>query len=121
MLANDGILTLLELTNASRDVCIIYMLPVRVLEQKHCVRRRLTLKKNKYSKAPPEEMALIQALIQNSICGSMFSKKVEQSTKESEEVSVTSVYQFCMLCCPCTHTYYNTFVMAFLAVRETDL
>ncbi len=45
LLTNDGILTFLELTNASRDVCIIYMLPVRVLEQKHHVRRRLALKK----------------------------------------------------------------------------
>ncbi len=67
-------------------------------------------------------MALIQALIQNNIGGSMFSKKVEQSAKKkSEEVSVTSVYQFYMLCSPCTRTHYNTFVMAFLAVRDIDL
>ncbi len=45
VLTNGGVLTFLELTNASRDVCIIYMLPVRVFEQKHRVRRRLTLKK----------------------------------------------------------------------------
>ncbi len=45
VLTNAGVLTFLELSNASRDVCIIYMLPVRVLEQKHRVRRRLTLKK----------------------------------------------------------------------------
>ncbi len=45
VLTNEGVLTFLELTNASRDVCIIYMLPVRVLEQKHRVRRRLTFKK----------------------------------------------------------------------------
>ncbi len=38
VLPNAGLLTFIELTNASRDVCIIYMLPVRVLEQKHHVR-----------------------------------------------------------------------------------
>ncbi len=76
VLPNAGVWTFLELTNASRDVCIIYMLPVRVLEQKHHVRRSFQLKKNnnKYSKAAPDETAVIQTLIQNSICGSRFSK-----------------------------------------------
>ncbi len=45
VLTNVGVLTFLELTNARRDVCIIYMLPVRVLEQKHRLRRRFTFKK----------------------------------------------------------------------------
>ncbi len=82
ILVNAGVLSFLEFTNTSGDVCIIYMLPLRVLEQKHRVRRMLTLK-NKYSKAPQDEMALIQALIQNNICGSMFSKTVEQSAKKA--------------------------------------
>ncbi len=64
VLPNAGVLIFLELTNASRDVCIIYMSPVRVLEQKHHVRRSFTLIKknnnnNEYSKAVPDEMAFI--------------------------------------------------------------
>ncbi len=104
---------------SSRDVCIIYMLPVRVLEQKHRVRRRLTFKNN-YSKAPPDEPPSY-TLLQNSICGSMFSKKVEQSAKKIWG-------SLCDLCISILHALMSVhthilqqFVMAFLPIREIDL
>ncbi len=47
VLPNAGILTFLELTKVIRDVCIIYMLRVRVLEQKRHVALTSTPKKKK--------------------------------------------------------------------------
>ncbi len=40
--------------------------------------------------------------------GLCFQRKSSKALKKSEEVSVTSVYPFYMLCSPCTHTHCNT-------------
>ncbi len=125
VLTNHGVLTFLELTNASRDVCIIYLLPVRVLEQKHRVRRRLTLKKTNIRRRRQMKWPSYKPSYKTTSVALCFQRKSNKALKNFWgslcDLCIAILHALHMLCSPCTHTYYNTFVMAFLAVREINL